>query len=275
MTNTSLSPSRGQSVTHRAVLSIAVPIMLSNVSTPLLGIVDTGVVGQVPEPTYIGAVALGALVFNFVFWGFGFLRMGTTGLTAQALGAGDPNEIRASLGRAALIAIVGGAALILLQWPIRELAFFLIEGSPRVEALARSYYDIRIWAAPATLLNFALLGWFIGLGRARMALALQLVLNITNMALDVLFVLGFDLGVQGVGLGTLLAEMTAAAVGLAIAARYLRRAGGRWSWAQLRSGERLGRTIAVNRDIMIRSAALIVAFSWFMARSASQGDTIL
>jgi len=262
-------------ITHRAVLSIAVPIMLSNVSTPLLGIVDTGVVGQVPEPTYIGAVALGALVFNFVFWAFGFLRMGTTGLTAQALGAGDPNEIRASLGRAAVIALVVGLVLIALQWPIREIAFLLIEGSPRVEELARSYYDIRIWAAPATLLNFALLGWFIGLGRARMALILQLVLNITNMALDVLFVLGLDLGVQGVGLGTLLAEMIAAAVGLAIAARHLRHLGGRWGWAHLRAGERMRRTLAVNRDIMIRSAALIVAFAWFMAHSASQGDTIL
>jgi len=260
---------------HRAVLSIAVPIMLSNVSTPLLGIVDTGVVGQVPEPTYIGAVALGALVFNFVFWAFGFLRMGTTGLTAQALGAGDPSEIRASLGRAAVIAVAVGAALIALQWPIREIAFFLIDGSPRVEELARSYYDIRIWAAPATLLNFALLGWFIGLGRARMALILQLVLNITNMALDVLFVLGLNLGVQGVGLGTLLAEMIAAGVGLAIAARHLRRVGGHWGWAQLRAGDRMRRTIAVNRDIMIRSAALIVAFAWFMAHSATQGDTIL
>ena len=175
--------------------------MLSNVSTPLLGIVDTGVVGQVPDPAYIGAVALGALVFNFVFWGFGFLRMGTTGLTAQALGAGDRDEIRASLGRAALIALVVGAALIALQWPIRELAFVLIDGSPQVEGLARSYYDIRIWAAPATLLNYALLGWFIGLGRARMALALQLVLNVTNMALDALFVLGLGLGVQGVAPG--------------------------------------------------------------------------
>ena len=162
-----------------------------------------------------------------------------------------------------------------MQWPIREIAFFLIEGSPRVEELARSYYDIRIWAAPATLMNYALLGWFIGLGRARMALVLQLVLNVTNMALDALFVLGLGLGVQGVGLGTLLAEMIAAAVGLAIAARHLRRLGGRWDFAHLRAGDRMRRTIAVNRDIMIRSAALIVAFAWFMAHSASQGDTIL
>jgi MATE family multidrug resistance protein len=264
-----------QQLTHRAILSIALPIMASNVSTPLLGIVDTGVVGQIPDPAYIGAVALGALVFNFVFWGFGFLRMGTTGLTAQALGAGDASEVRASLGRAVLIAAVVGAALIALQWPIRELAFVLIEGSPQVEGLARSYYDIRIWAAPATLLNYALLGWFIGLGRARMALALQLVLNITNMALDVLFVLGLGLGVEGVALGTLLAEMVAAAVGLAIAARHLRRLGGRWDFAPIKAGDRMRRTLAVNRDIMIRSAALIVAFAWFMARSAAQGDAIL
>ena len=168
-----------------------------------------------------------------------------------------------------------GAALIALQWPIREIAFFLIEGSPQVEELARSYYDIRIWAAPATLMNYALLGWFIGLGRARMALTLQLVLNVTNMALDAVFVLGLGLGVQGVGLGTLLAEMIAATVGLAIAARHLRRLGGRWDFAHLRAGDRMRRTIAVNRDIMIRSAALIVAFAWFMAHSASQGDTIL
>src|SRR5262245_23467465 len=116
-------------VTHRAILAMALPIMLSNISTPLLGVVDTGVVGQVPDPASIGAVALGALVFNFVFWGFGFLRMGTTGLTAQALGAADRVELRASLGRAALIAVAVGIALIVLQWPIREVAFALLEGS--------------------------------------------------------------------------------------------------------------------------------------------------
>ena len=170
-----------QPLTHRAILAIAVPIMISNVSTPLLGVVDTAVMGRTPDPAYIGAVALGSLVFNFVFWGFGFLRMGTTGLTAQALGAADTNEIRASLGRALLVAVTVGAALLALQWPIREIAFTLLNGPTRVETLARDYYDVRIWAAPATLINYGLLGWFIGLGRARLALALQLVLNITNM----------------------------------------------------------------------------------------------
>jgi MATE family, multidrug efflux pump len=262
-------------LTHRAILSIAVPIMISNVSTPLLGVVDTAVMGRLPDPAYIGAVALGALVFNFVFWAFGFLRMGTTGLTAQALGAADALEIRASLGRAVLIAVAVGAALTALQWPIRELAFALLDGSPRVESLARDYYDIRIWAAPATLINYALLGWFIGLSRARMALGLQLVLNITNMLLDVLFVLGLDMGVKGVALGTVLAEIVAAGVGLCIAARYLRSLGGRWDLARLTAAGRMGRTLAVNRDIMIRSLALIVAFAWFMAQGARQGDGIL
>jgi MATE family multidrug resistance protein len=264
-----------QEVTHRAILSIAVPIMISSVSTPLLGVVDTAVMGRIPDPAYIGAVALGALIFNFLFWGFGFLRMGTTGLTAQALGAGDPVEIRASLGRAVLIALAVGAGLIALQWPIRELAFSFIDGSAQVEALARDYYDVRIWAAPATLTNYAVLGWFIGLGRARVALALQLILNLTNIALDAFFVLGLSMGVNGVATGTVIAEVVAAFAGLAIAARHLRGLGGRWNFARLVRPERLRRTVAVNRDIMIRSVALIFVFAWFMAQGARQADTIL
>jgi multidrug resistance protein, MATE family len=265
----------GALLTHRAILAIAVPIMISNVSTPLLGVVDTAVMGRIPDPAYIGAVALGALVFNFVFWGFGFLRMGTTGLTAQALGAGDAGEIRASLGRAVLIGCAVGAALIALQWPIRELAFALLDAGPRIEALARTYYDIRIWAAPATLTNYALLGWFIGLGRARMALALQLVLNLTNIALCLVLVLGLDMGVKGVALGTLLAEIIASVLGLAIASRHLHRIGGHWDFGRLLAADRMRRTLAINRDIMIRSAALIAVFAWFMTQGARQGEGIL
>jgi multidrug resistance protein, MATE family len=269
------APRTGDGVTHRAVLAIAVPIMISNLSTPLLGVVDTAVIGRIPDPAYIGAVAVGALVFSFVFWAFGFLRMGTTGLTAQAFGANDTAEIGASLARALLIAVGIGTVLIALQWPIAEITFGLLEGSVRVEALAREYYDIRIWAAPATLINYALLGWFVGLGRARTALALQLVLNLSNMALDAWFVLGLDMGVKGVALGTLIAEMLAAAVGLAIAARYLRKLGQRWDFARLLAAERIVRTLAVNRDIMIRSLALIFVFAWFLAQGAKSGDGIL
>ncbi len=264
-----------QALTHRAILAIALPVMLSNVSTPLLGVVDTAVVGQIADPAYIGAVALGSLVFTFIFWAFGFLRMGTTGLTAQALGADDMQELVAGLGRALLIAGVAGAALILLQWPIREAAFALIDASPRVEALARDYFDIRIWAAPASFANYALLGWFIGLGRTDIALVLQLVLNLVNIALDLLFVLGLDWDVRGVALGTLAAELAAAAVGLAVAARHVRQLGGAWSIERLLRPSRLRRTITVNGDIMVRSLALIFVFVWFMAQGARQGDVRL
>jgi MATE family multidrug resistance protein len=275
MTRASPAPVRPDAITSRSVLAIALPIMISNVSTPLLGVVDTAVVGRLPDPAYIGAVALGALIFNFVFWGFGFLRMGTTGLTAQALGARDPGEVRASLGRAMLIAAAVGAALIALQGLIRLLAFALLDGSAKVEGFAGTYFDIRIWAAPATLANYALLGWFVGLGQTRIALVLQLVLNVSNMLLDALFVLVFEFGVAGVAAGTVIAETLAAGVGMFIAARHLRGIGGNWSAARLLDRERLARALAVNRDIMIRSAALILVFVWFMAQGAKQGDTVL
>jgi len=264
-----------ESLTHGAVLSIALPVMLSNASTPLIGVVDTGVVGQIPDPAYIGAVAVGSLIFTFVFWAFGFLRMGTTGLTAQALGASNADEIASNLGRALLIAVAVGASLIVLQWPIREAAFALLGGSARVETLARAYFDIRIWAAPATLANYALLGWFIGLGRTDIGLVLQLVLNLTNMALDALFVLGFGWDVRGVALGTLGAEYLAAALGILLAWRFLGAIGGCISIAKLLAPEPLRRTIAVNGDIMLRSLALIMVFVWFMAQGARQGDVIL
>ena len=262
-------------VSHRSILAIAMPIMLSNVSTPLLGAVDTAVVGQIPDPAYIGAVAVGALVFTFLFWAFGFLRMGTTGLTAQALGANNRDEMVASLGRSLLIALVAGGALVLLQWPIRESAFALLGASDAVEQLGRGYFDIRIWAAPATLANYALLGWFIGLGRTDIALVLQLVLNLVNIALDLWFVLGLGWDVRGVAAGTVLAEIIAAALGLLLAARHVRHIGGHWSLAHLLVPQQLRRTILVNSDIMVRSMALIFVLVWFTAQGAAQGDVRL
>ncbi len=273
MTRSSTDPTTPAS--HRAILGIAVPIMLSNVSTPLLGAVDTAVVGQIPGPAHIGAVAVGSLVFTFVFWAFGFLRMGTTGLTAQALGAQDAEEMVAALGRALLVALVAGAGMLVLQWPIREAAFAVLDASASVEGLGRGYFDIRIWAAPATLANYALLGWFIGLGRTDIALVLQLLLNLTNIVLDLWFVLGLGWGVPGVAAGTVLAEVLAAAVGVALALRHARGMGARWQTRRLLAPAQLRRTIIVNRDIMVRSLALIFVFVWFMAQGAAQGDVRL
>jgi MATE family multidrug resistance protein len=262
-------------LTHRALLRIAVPVMLSNLSTPLIGVVDTAVVGRIPDAAYIGAAAIGGLIFSFVFWGFGFLRMGTTGLAAQALGRDDSDEVCSVLGRALLVALTAGVALILLQWPIREVAFAAIQPSLRVGGLARAYFDIRIWAAPFTLLNYALLGWFIGLGRTDIGLVLQLVLNLTNMALDVLLVVGLGWDVRGVALGTSVAELVAAAIGLVIALNHLRAMQARFNWGRILSPAQLKRTFAVNGDIMIRTLALIAAFLWFASQGARQGDTIL
>ena len=268
-------PGGAPSLTHRAVLAIAVPVMISNVSTPLIGIVDTAIVGRYPNPVYIGAVAVGGLIFTFAFWAFGFLRMGTTGLTAQALGAGDKDELAAGLGRSLLIAAAAGAGLILLQWPIRETAFVLLGASSEVEHLARGYFDVRIWAAPATLANYALLGWFIGLGRTDIGLALQLILNLTNAVLDVTFVLGLGWDVRGVAFGTTLAEYVAASAGAVIAVRHLRASGATSSLSSVLSSARLKRAFLVNGDIMIRSLALITVFVWFTSQSARQGDATL
>jgi len=273
MTRPSTDPATPAS--HRAILGIALPIMLSNVSTPLLGAVDTAVVGQIPDPAHIGAVAVGSLVFTFVFWAFGFLRMGTTGLTAQALGARDADEMVAALGRALLVALVAGAGMLVLQWPIREAAFAVLDASASVEGLGRSYFDIRIWAAPATLANYALLGWFIGLGRTDIALVLQLLLNLTNIVLDLWFVLGLGWGVPGVEAGTVLAEVLAAVAGVMLALRHARGMGTRWQPRKLLAPAQLRRTIVVNSDIMVRSLALIFVFVWFMAQGAAQGDVRL
>lgn len=262
-------------VTHRTVLAIAAPIVLSNISTPLLGIADTAVMGRLGDPKYIGAVAIGALIFTLVYWSFGFLRMGTTGLTAQALGAKDGAEIRAALGRALLIAGGVGAALIALQWPIGLAAFALLDGGPEVEPLARLYFDIRIWSAPWALANYALVGWFIGLGRAQVALVLQVFLNLVNIFFNIWLALGLGWGVAGIAAGTLIAEVATAALGLALAARHLRFYPGAWTRARLMDAAQLARTIAVNRDIMIRTVVLMLSFAWFTAKSAEAGPLTL
>ena len=248
-------------------------MIFSNVTTPLIGVVDTAVIGQLGAAHLIGAVAVGATIFTFFYWAFGFLRMGTTGLTAQASGAERNREVLATLYRALLVAGTAGVAIILLQWPIAEAAFALMGASPDVDTAARTYFAIRIWSAPAALANYALVGWFIGLGRAGMAFRLQLLLNLTNIGLDTLFVLGFGWGVAGVAAGTLIAETGAALVGLAVA---LHAASGlRIRLWRVFNAAKLRRMIAVNGDIMIRTLSLLFAFSFFTAQGARAGDLIL
>ena len=260
---------------HRRVLTLALPIILANLSTPLLGAVDTAVMGHLPDPAFIGGVSVGALVFSFLYWGFGFLRMGTTGFAAQALGADDRDELRAVLGRALLLAGGLGTALIALQWPIGALAFDVVDATPAVLAHAETYFGIRIFSAPFALTNYAVLGWLLGTQRARHALALQVALNGVNIVLDLVFVVGLGMTIAGVAWASLLAEIVAAGIGLTVCWRVLARTGGVWSRARLLDRERLVAMLRVNRDIFLRTLALIFAFAYFTARGAAFGEVTL
>lgn len=261
-------------VTHRGVIAIAVPMTLAYLSTPIVGVVNLGVVGQIGDPALVGGVAIGALVFAFVFATFNFLRAGTTGLVAQAAGAGDRREASAWLARALILALVIGLAVVLFRGVIAGVALGLIGGSDAVQAATRDYWQIRVLAMPFALANYVILGWLIGLGRAGLGLALQTALNGVNVVLSIAFVHGLDLGVAGVGWASFAAEASAAAIGLVV---ILRLTGGA-DWPRMRHViDRIAflRMIAVNRDIMIRSFALLFAFGFFTAQSARGGDVVL
>ena len=261
-------------LTHRRVLAIALPIVLSNATVPLLGAVDTFAVGQLGRAEPIGAVGLGAIIITAVYWIFGFLRMGTTGLVAQARGAGDAEEVSALMSRALLIAAVAGVAFILLQGPIIALSLGLAPGSAEVEGLAAGYIAVRVWGAPAAIAVYALTGWLIAQERTRGVLALQLVMNLGNIALSLWFVLGLGLGVWGVALATVLAEIAGAAFGLWLC----RDAFANPAWkarARVFDGDRIRRMVAVNTDIMLRSVLLQLCFLSITFRSAALGDVTL
>lgn len=262
-------------ITHRSVLAIALPIMLSNVSQPLIGVVNTAVIGRLPDPYYIGAIAVGALIFAMIFWGFGFLRLSTGGLSAQAVGAGDKAELVAVLVRALMIASVIGVALIVLSPMIREAAFNLVGGSAEIRHHGETYFNYRIWAAPAALANYAVMGWFIGQSRAKLAFVVQMFLNVTNMALSALFVLVFHMTSDGVGLAALIAEWAAAGLSLLAAFTIFRRLNAPVDWARVKDRARITGTLAMNGDVMVRTLCLLFAFSWFTAQGARAGDLVV
>ena len=267
------------SISYRYLLQKAWPIILANASVPLLGLVDTAVIGNVGSITDLGAIAFGALIFSFVYWSFGFLRMGTTGFAAQASGAGDQQEVRAVLGRALLIALCLGVVLILIQWPIGLAAFSLLDGSAPVEAVAQQYFDIRIWGAPATLATFALMGLLIGLGKSRTLLIVQLFLNGLNILLDVWFAGILGWGASGIALGTVIAEWTTALLAGWLVYRTLNErkllTEVFWPKAKIMDLSALLKTASANLDIMLRTLILVFSFAFFINQSAKFGDTVL
>lgn len=248
--------------------------MLANVTTPLLGVVATAAIGRLGDSAVLGGVAMAALVFDCIFWLFGFLRMGTVALTAQALGAGDAGERSAVLARALMTSAAIGLALVALQVPMAALIFGSMGGSDTVRGAAEHYFFIRLWSAPFALGNYVMLGWLVGLARPMLALSIQIAVNVISMALTVGLVLVLDWGITGAALAAVVAEATGLAIGLTMAWRIL---GGRFDLreASLFDRGKLLRLLAINRDIMIRTAAMIAVYLFFSAQGARAGDVTL
>lgn len=261
------------------LIKLALPIILANASVPLLGLVDTAVIGQLGRTSDLAAIALAGLIFSFVYWGFGFLRMGTTGFVSQAVGAQDREELHALFFRTTLLGLGIGLLLIVLQVPIHALATYFLSASPEVNALVKEYFDIRIWGAPATLITFALMGTLIGLGWTRQVLYVQLLLNGLNIVLNVVFVVGFGLGVKGIALGTLIAEWLSFLYAIILVSRGLELGAITQRFkllsARIFDKDKAKAIFIVNGDIMIRTFALLAGFAWFARQGAQFGDATL
>ncbi|HNP62907.1 MAG TPA: MATE family efflux transporter [Woeseiaceae bacterium] len=260
---------------NRDMWRIAVPMILSNISVPLLGMVDTGVTGHLDNPAYLGAVAIGATIFTFIYLGMNFLRMGTTGITAQQFGDSDHDGLRSALGQALIVGFVVALALIALQVPIEVIALRLIGGEPETQAFAAEYFSIRIWSAPGTLANFALIGWFLGLQNARVPLFIFLTINITNIVLDLVFVVLLGMTVDGVALASVIAEYAGLFVGASFAVAALRIHEGRWLPERLTNFDAYRAFFSINANIFIRTMALMFTLAFVTAQSARLGPLVL
>ncbi|MFX0547040.1 MATE family efflux transporter [Roseovarius sp. S1116L3] len=261
-------------LTHRRVLRIAWPIVLSNATVPLLGIVDTGVIGQLGAAAPIGAVGIGAVILTAIYWLFGFLRMGTSGLTAQARGADDRAEVAAMLTRALLIGGAGGALILLLHVPLFAGAFAIAPASAEVESLAQEYMGIRVWSAPAMIALFGMTGWLIAMERTGAVLIIQLVMNGLNIVLNLWFVLGLGWGVAGVAWSSFVAEWAGLIVAFFLCRDAFRVPDWR-NWPLVFDAGRLKRMASVNTDILLRSAMLEVVMLSFVFLGSDLGDVTL
>ena len=248
--------------------------MIANLTTPLIGIVSTTAIGRLGDATLLGGVAMASVIFDCLFWLFAFLRMSTVAFTAQSLGSGESHETRAILVRGLIVAALAGAGLIVLQIPLAAILLAAMGGSDGVSRAAKTYFTIRIWSAPLALANYVVLGWLIGQARATLALAVQIAINAINMAATVLLVLIADFGIAGAAIAALTAEAAGLLIGILIA-HHLSQDHLPLTRATLFDRKKLMRMLTVNRDIMIRTAALIAAFLFFTAQGARAGDITL
>ncbi|MFQ5660090.1 MAG: MATE family efflux transporter [Gammaproteobacteria bacterium] len=260
---------------HAEVWRLAGPLILSNISIALLGLVDTAVVGHLHQAYYLGAVAIGAVIFDFLYWGMGFLRMGTTGIVAQAHGKGYPDEMRSTLLHAVLIALVIALTILLLKKPIIDVGLHLIGGSAEVKLNARIYFMWAIWGSPAVLISITMFGWLLGMQNAKATLYIAITINIVNIILDVLFVFGLNMDVRGVALASVISEYSGMGMAAFLIVRELKRYPGMWRRNLILDARRLWGMILLNQNIFIRTVCLIFVFAFFTRQGARQGDLIL
>lgn len=260
---------------NKKILYLAIPNIISNITVPLLSSVDTAVMGHLESPVYLGAIALGSMIFNFIYWGFGFLRMGTTGLTAQSYGSKDESEVSSIMYRSLIISVVAGFFLIFFQFPISELSFYLIDGSSNVEQYATKYFYIRIYAAPATLALYSIHGWFLGVQNSKYPLIIALIVNLSNIVLNLLFVFQFNMNVEGVALGTVISQYLGVVVSIILISRKYRKTLHQFVIAKIIAKDKLVKFFQVNVDIFFRTLLLIFVISFFTAKSAEINDEIL
>jgi MATE family multidrug resistance protein len=268
------APSPSSKVTTAKVFAIAGPAMVANLTTPLIGIVSTTAIGRLGDAALLGGVAMASVIFDCLFWLFAFLRMSTVAFTAQSLGSSEHKELPAILARGLIVAAIIGAGLIALQMPLAAILLDAMGGSDAVTRAAKTYFTIRIWSAPFALANYVVLGWLIGQARARLALTTQVMINVTNAVATVLLVLVFDAGIAGAAIAAVIAEAAGLLLGILIARR-LSNGSLAVPRARLFDRAKLMRLFTVNRDIMIRTAALIVVWLFFAAQGARSGDVAL
>ena len=254
------------------IWALAGPVILANLSVPLLGAVDTAVIGHLDDAYNLAAVAIGSTIIQFIYWAFGFLRMGIGGLAAQALGSKDAPEVRALFTRGALIGLFVGLVLWAIQSQILWLALNLFDGSAATKSLASLYFQIRIWSAPAVLVNYCLIGWFIGMQNTRAVLYLQVFMNGLNIVLDLYFVLNLGWGVAGVAIATLISELAAVIIGLLVYRREVNRFDPGGKSGSVWDVNKLKRTLGINIDIFIRTVCLLFAFAFFTSQASGFGD---
>jgi multidrug resistance protein, MATE family len=265
---------KGMPYWYRRVFLLAIPLILSNLTEPLLSTVDTILSGHLPNAAVLGGIAVGGILFNSIYWTFGFLRMTTTGLVAQSHGAGDQDQLTHHFGRALVTALVIGAVILLVQKPLISGALTLLGATSETRRNALVYCSIRIWSAPAALANYTILGYLLGRQYARAALLLQAVINVANVVVALTLVLWRHWGVAGIATATMAAEWTGFFLGLGL----MLAKGARLShvrWSELVEGERLRTLFSLNRDILLRTLSLVAAYAWFTRTGARSGDAIL